>query len=139
MVNKHILPTEQTLTEPLTLGLFLHLRCARKERIMADLPLCARVNLQGDNVAKQSRAKRHPTGSGVRGLGHLAAGEHLLQAELDLASELDGPGHVDHGAGFRANRAPLGDVDSEDGVGITVGYGVGAAWEGAMIALSSGV
>lgn len=132
VVHEQILAAEKCLPKPLGLRLLLHVRRARQERVLAHLPLGGPVDGQGDDVAKQGGAQRDLAVARVRGLGHLAAGEELADAELDVAAQLDGPAHVDHGAGLGLDQPPLGDINGKDGVGVPVGDLVAAAGEGAV-------
>ena len=97
--------------------------------------------MESDDVAKESGSEGDTSGSSVGGLGHLATSEELLHGELDLASQLDVAGHVDHGSRLGAHGGALLEGDIEDGIGVTVGDTVAATRELAVVArvLLSGV
>lgn len=78
-------------------------------------------------------AESQPSRPDVSGLGHFAAREELLHGEFDVAGELDGAGHVDHGAGLGIDRGAGLEVDIEDGIRVAVVDAIRAAMEGAAI------
>lgn len=89
--------------------------------------------MQGDDVAEEGRANGDAPRPDVGGLGQVAPRDELLHGELDLALQLDGAGHVDHGARLGLDRGTLLEGQGEDGVGVAVADAVGAAGEGAIV------
>lgn len=104
--------------------------------MFAHRPGGSAVNMQGDDVPHERGAKGQSSRAGVGRLGHAAAGEELLHGELDVALELDGAGHVYHGAGLGTDVASRLEVHVEDGIGVTMGNVVVAAGKGAAVGRS---
>ncbi len=52
----------------------------------------------GDDIAPYSWSQNELAWPSVAGLSHLAAGDHLREREFEIASDLDGRLHSDHGA-----------------------------------------
>jgi hypothetical protein len=115
-VNKKIFAREHGLGEALGLGIFGHGRGRGKEGILADDPTSLAGDLQRDDVAEQSRAEADLTRSGKRGLGELAASQQLLHGKLDFAGQLDGAGHVDHGARLGLDRGAGIQLQVQQGI-----------------------
>ena len=101
--------------------------------VVATGPLGGAVEADGGDVAEHGRRKQQLAGTNVVGLAELGAGNHLLDAKLELTAQGHGGGHCNHGAGLGAERAAHGELDSQDGVAVAVADAVAAAIEGANI------
>jgi len=111
MINEQTFTREQCLPEPLRLSLLCHALCTRNKRILPNLPLRPAIQMQRNNIAEHRRRKGHFAVSRKRRFCHRAAGEHLFHTEFDLASDLDGRGHMDHHARLGTDRRPVLEVD----------------------------
>lgn len=114
MINEEAVPAEHSLAELLRMGIHLHAHGTSEIPFLAYFPGLAGVDLQGDDVAHQDGRQRDSAGTRIRRFVELGSREELLQAHFDLALQLHGRRHVDHGAGERLDLVALVQVDVED-------------------------
>lgn len=128
-IHKQVLAGKHGLADSLRLGLHGHVGGTGEKSVLAHGPGRAAVDVQGDDVAHERGAEGQPSRACVGRFRHPAARKELLHGELDVALELDGAGHVYHGAGLGAHGAAGLEVHVEDGIGVAVSDVVAAAGE----------